>query len=73
MPELHDRMVKAHQRRRLFARANEAYASLQADAIAWDAELAERHAWDVTLGDGLGEEIIASPRQASSTVKKVPG
>lgn len=60
MPELLDRMVKADQRRRLFERANEAYAALQSDAAGWDAELAERRAWDATLADGLGEDAVAS-------------
>lgn len=57
MPELLDRLVTADWRRRLFERANEAYAALQADPDAWAAELAERGVWDAALEDGLSEDV----------------
>jgi hypothetical protein len=40
-------------RRRLLEQANHDYAALSADAEAWQAEMAERRMWDVTLQDGL--------------------
>jgi hypothetical protein len=36
-------------RRRWLAETNEAYAALRADPAAWQAELAERAAWDAAL------------------------
>lgn len=67
MPELLDRLVTADRRRRLFERADEAYAALQADPAAWNEELAERRAWEATLGDGLDEDDLVVPRQESAT------
>jgi AbrB family looped-hinge helix DNA binding protein len=40
-------------RRRWLQETNAAYADLRADPAAWQAELAERAAWDATLMDGL--------------------
>lgn len=63
MPELVDRLIEADRRRRLFDRANEAYAALQADPAAWEEELAERRAWDAALSDGLPEDGEPSSEQ----------
>lgn len=63
MPELVDRLIEADHRRRLFDRANEAYAALQADRAAWDEELSERRMWDAALADGLAEDGEASSEQ----------
>jgi hypothetical protein len=48
--------VEAMRRRRILELTNAAYAAMRADPVAWQAELAERQAWDVTLPDGLEEE-----------------
>jgi predicted transcriptional regulator len=63
MPELVDRLVEADRRRRLFDRANEAYAALQADPAAWEEELGERRAWDAALADGLSADDSTSTEQ----------
>ncbi len=33
--------------------SNQAYAALRNNSEAWQAELEEREAWDITLADGL--------------------
>ncbi len=40
-------------RQQLLAATNAAYATLRADPEAWQEVVAERSAWDGTLGDGL--------------------
>ena len=50
-----DDAVEAYRRRRLLEEANAAFASLRADAKAWESEEAERRQWDVTASDGLEE------------------
>jgi hypothetical protein len=47
-----DAAVEAYRRQLLLDRANEAYAALRQDSATWKSELAERAAWDATLGDG---------------------
>ncbi len=71
MPELLDRLVAADQRRRLFERADEAYAALQADSDAWTEELAERRAWEATPRDGLGDDAVTSFDQEPTTATPV--
>jgi len=44
-----------YRRKRFFDTLNAQYAALRADPEAWSEELAERAAWDATLGDGLGD------------------
>jgi hypothetical protein len=56
MQELLAEAVEALRRRRLLELTNEAYAALREDPVAWEAELAERRLWDVTLADGLEPE-----------------
>jgi predicted DNA-binding protein len=47
-----DAAVEAYRRQLLLDRANEAYAALRANSVAWKSERAERAVWDATLGDG---------------------
>ena len=56
MQDLLAEAVEAMRRRRILELTNAAYASMRADPVAWQAELAERKAWDVTLAHGLEEE-----------------
>jgi AbrB family looped-hinge helix DNA binding protein len=48
--------LDANLRRRWLEETNEAYAALRADSAVWQAEIAERAAWDATLLDGLDPE-----------------
>lgn len=48
--------VDAFWRQHILEAHNAAYATLRADPHAWQEELDERRAWDVTLGDGLRED-----------------
>ena len=50
-----DDAVEAYRRRRLLEEAKAAFASLGADAMAWESEEAEGRQWDVTASDGLEE------------------
>jgi hypothetical protein len=56
MQELLAEAVEGMRRRRMLELTNAAYAALREDPTAWQEELAERRAWDVTLADGLEEE-----------------
>ena len=42
-----------HRRRRILEKTNEAYAALQADPAAWQAECDERAILDAAVSDGL--------------------
>ena len=53
MQALLDEAVEALRRQRFLEQVNTAYATLRADANAWEAVERERRAWDVTLPDGL--------------------
>ena len=53
MPEVLDEAVEALRRTQLLDQTNRAYAALRNDPKAWKAELAEREAWEATLGDDL--------------------
>jgi predicted transcriptional regulator len=48
--------VDAYSRQLLLDQTNAAYAALRADREGWDGELAERTAWEATLGDGMDDE-----------------
>jgi hypothetical protein len=48
-----DRAVEWYRRQRFLAEANAAFARLRADDKAWQEEIEERQAWDVTMADGL--------------------
>jgi hypothetical protein len=53
MQDLLAEAVEAMRRRRILELTNAAYAAMRDDPVAWQAEIAERQAWDVTLADGL--------------------
>lgn len=59
--------VEALRRQVFLEGVNAAYASLRADPREWKRVLAERDAWDVTLGDGLG---VSEPRPRYAPKKK---
>ena len=48
-----EKAIENYQRQLFLEEANQAFAALRNDPEAWQAEMAERSAWDVTLGDGL--------------------
>lgn len=50
------RAVEAYRRAHILAESNVGYAALRADPVAWQEELEERGAWEVTLADGLADE-----------------
>ncbi len=50
-----EQAVERYRRERFFADLHAAYARLQADPAAWEAELAERADLEGTLADGLGD------------------
>ena len=51
-----DKAVEEYRRRRFWDQVDLAAGELRKDAVAWDAELAERRTWDATLSDGLEAE-----------------
>ena len=53
MPEVLAEAIDELYRQRFLEECNQAYARLKADPKAWKKELAERRAWDATIGDGL--------------------
>jgi hypothetical protein len=53
MPDVLAEAIDELYRKRFLEDCNRAYARLKADPKAWQQELEERRAWDVTLGDGL--------------------
>jgi predicted transcriptional regulator len=56
MTQLVERAVELLRTERFFAQLDDAYGRLQADPDGWEAEIAERRAWEATLGDGLEQE-----------------
>ena len=48
-----EKAIENYQRQLFLEEANQAFAALRNDPEAWQAEMAERSLWDVTLGDGL--------------------
>ncbi len=48
-----DKAIEQYRRQVFLQQANLAYAALRNKPEAWQAELEEREAWDVTLSDGL--------------------
>lgn len=56
MPEVLDEAVEVLRRIRLLEETDRAYVALRKDPRAWRAALAERAAWEVTLGDGLKDK-----------------
>jgi hypothetical protein len=51
-----DQAVEKHRRRRFWDLVKAATGDLRKDPAAWQEELAERRAWEVTLADGLEAE-----------------
>lgn len=51
-----DKIVEEYRRWCLLNQANEAFARLRGDKMAWKEEQAERVSWDITLSDGLKED-----------------
>jgi hypothetical protein len=58
MTEVLDRAVEAYRRQWFFDTANEAYARLRDDPVAWGEWQSELAAWDATLMDGLEDEPL---------------
>lgn len=55
MPEVLDQAVEQLRRQSLLEGMTEDFAALRKSSRAWQEELAEREAWDGTLGDDLEE------------------
>jgi predicted transcriptional regulator len=55
-PALIEDLTLRAEEQELLDRANEHYADLRGDSEAWAEHVAEREAWEGTLGDGLREE-----------------
>lgn len=53
MPEVLDEAVETLRRMRMLDETNRAFAAMRNDPKTWRTELAEREAWDATLGDDL--------------------
>ena len=58
MPEVLDEAVEVLRRIRMLEETDRAYLALRRDAKAWRAELAERAAWEATLGDGSKDRNV---------------
>ena len=48
-----EKAIEDYRRKLFLEKANEAFAALRNNPQAWQEELEERSAWDVTLTDGL--------------------
>ena len=70
MLALLDEAVEALRRQRFLERLNTAYATLRADARAWEAVENERREWDVTLPDGLAIAEGRAPCESRSRPKR---
>lgn len=57
-----DKAIEAYRRKKLLEQANEAFAALRSDPIAWKEELEERQLWEGTLMDGLEEDEEEVPQ-----------
>ena len=53
MREILANAIEMYRRKRMIEMGNQAYAAIRRDPKAWEHELAERRAWESTLGDGL--------------------
>jgi hypothetical protein len=56
-----ERAIDCYRRRCILEQANAAYAAPRADPLAWQEELEERRAWDVTLADGPSDTPTRRP------------
>ncbi len=52
-----EKAVDLYVREQFLKKTNEEYEQLQKDPEAWKQELEERALWDVTLADGLDDEV----------------
>jgi hypothetical protein len=57
MHSIPEKAVEQYRRQRFLEDVNAAYAALSKDPEAWKSVQEERSAWEVTLGDGLLNEI----------------
>lgn len=48
-----DKAIELYRRQQFLEEANQAYTALRNNSEAWQAEMEEREAWDVTLADSL--------------------
>ncbi|MDF9408825.1 toxin-antitoxin system protein [Pelotomaculum isophthalicicum JI] len=48
-----DKAVEEYRRKCFLQKANEAFAALKENTEAWQEEIAERKAWEITLEDGI--------------------
>jgi hypothetical protein len=53
MQDVLDKAVEAYRRKSFLDRVNGEFEELRSSPDAWAEAVAERRAWDVTLGDGL--------------------
>jgi len=51
-----DKAVEVYRRQQFLEAVNAGYSALRIDPAAWQEELDERRAWDVTFGDGLEDD-----------------
>ena len=61
MSEILDQAVEDLRRKEFLEKANAAFASLKLDPEAWAQELAERRAWESTLGDDIEKDERERP------------
>ena len=57
MQDIVAKAVEAYRRQQILELSNAAYAALKADPQAWQDMRDERAVWDVTLADGLEDEV----------------
>ena len=55
MPKVLSKAVEVYRRQQVLERANTAYVNLRSAPLEWQAEQAERIAWEASLADGLDE------------------
>lgn len=67
LQEVLAKAIDLYRRTRFFEQMNAAYAALRADPEAWQQELEERAAWDVTLMDGIEPERFEGDVTSSAT------
>jgi predicted transcriptional regulator len=53
METILEKAIEQYRRQIFLLQANQAYIALRNNPQEWEAELEERKAWDITLGDGL--------------------
>ena len=69
MQRVLEKAIEQYRRQHLFDEADAAYLALRADPEAWQEELNERRAWEVTLADDIepeGERPAPEPGTAGA-------